>query len=217
MRIDKQIAQMLKASNMPNYYTSGGERLQQFADQVMERVFDSPDIDLLAAQFGFRPKDMWTIAATDSDVILDVSFQLTDDPEVQWISASTYPSGTIELMIKPEAVEANDVAYATEIMFHELTHILDMMAGTLGAPASWYPVEEWLDNPDEQEAIYSQVLSLINDGYTDDELRIIYWNEFQREFVPAAEDRREAWTKYQAIIEQAIRDIRASDYELVEQ
>lgn len=216
MRIDKQIELLLKKSSWPTYGTNGGAKLKGFARRVMERVFDSPEVDLLAAQFGFRAEDMWG-PDSPTDVQLDLQFNLTDDPEVQWVSGSTYQDGTIEVLVNYEAYENDDVEYASEIVFHELVHVLDVMAETIGAAPSWYPVEEWMESVDEQEAIMGQVLDLINSGYSDDELMAIFRDEFEREFKPAAENPEKAWTKYKAIIEQAIKDIRQSDYALVEE
>jgi len=231
MRIHKMVDQILKdyygvgwprfywdfEEHPDNYDAEVVEKWPIFVQVVVEGIFEDPTIDMLAADFGLTLEEVtgdkptkWTAPKT-----LNITYLLTNSQKSP--GGVSWRSGGVDVYVPEEYVQRGDIEPIKETTYHEVAHYFDNVAGTIeptSASASFF--DRWMAHPDEQEAIKAEIYSLMNGGYTDEEVLWILMEDFEDNINRNSSNPAKSKIVFQQFLESAIEQIRASGEVLIE-
>ena len=183
MRIDKHIRRILKTAMVDCgfYEDVGGVMMEmdfnnpaqsefphacRWAREIWNDFLTDPIIDEVAARFGMDSEDVLDLIGTPK-------FAFFETPNRTHAGSSFMLDPlemTLTMKIPFREWRADNKEEVLTVLIHEFTHGADMLSGTVGEP-KYHGLERserlraWFSNPDEQEAIQSQMLDLMRFGY----------------------------------------------------
>jgi hypothetical protein len=136
------------------------------------------------------------------------------------VTGTAWQNGGITIDLTPAVIERWDVGKVVAVLAHEMVHAFDMYAETLfydwNIPGEGFI--QWLNDPEEREAMYGQILELVNSGYSDREVMAIMIDEFRVEFDELYREDyeiEEAYPLFRKVVRELLRQIRRSEDVLV--
>lgn len=212
MRIDKVVRTMLRKQKptvtieiqgSPFEYSSEMNVYREFSvwvDDIVNEFLGSPEIDMIAADHGALVDDLMHPLFMD--------FTLTD-PHGGGLIMANAGSETIRVRIPWADFMDDNRAEVLGSLYHEFTHVADQHAKT--ASYGVYGFDAWMGEEDEQDALKSTIMSLLNYGYTKEQIAALLWDRYE----PAIRgpERRERFLNY---VDMLIWDIESSGEVLLE-
>jgi len=178
-----------------------------WAQPIVDELMAAPDLDVIAAEFGT------SIEAVLSHRIspMEITFKLYGPKELPMVGGSA-GWGDITIRVPWETYETNSTGEVIEILVHEFAHMMDTAAGT-NAPGAARGFEEWINSPDEQEAMKATIMEMMNTGYTDEQILGLFYDHYDSLLDEQPQEDVETFTR---IIEELIADVNSHYEPLVE-
>lgn len=184
MRIEKAVQRILKAVQPNCAFSKPGifgneavtvdhEERSEACDWISiiwNNFLTDPIIDEIAARFGIDGDDLM-------NTLEEVNFEIMEEAETTNIHGGTgdpdiHGKWIMNIYVPRRFWEADEKQRVRNILAHEVTHVADIKAKTIGEPTGGRgedideTIRAWLSSPDEREALQSQMLELIRFGYT---------------------------------------------------
>ncbi len=147
------------------------DAFRQWFSTMWNRFITDPDLEMIAAKYGIAPEEVFEG--------LDVRV---------WGGAPTTAAGysanlhQIEFKIPLKDILEDRTPKWLQIMFHEFDHAATAAGGLPAEATRGKTPLEWARSPSEQSAMKSEILDLLNQGYTKQETWMLMTGKNYRRF-----------------------------------
>jgi hypothetical protein len=177
MRIDLLVKQMLELGKPQIEIRLGPDTDEQYteadfgpwAEAIIRSVLADPTLEQVALDYGIETADMNNLSIRMTLV--------ADDYDYRGNVKGRYSLNNVSISIPTMLFADNQPADVKDALFHEIVHYFDDKKGGMEGYVTT-PLE-WINDPDEQEALKAEIEMLLNDGYSESEVMSIVFQIHQ--------------------------------------